>query len=220
MRAPGGNASVATLGGMTLARASVETIPANACRRERWKNGLGWTREIARATGADGDGFDWRLSIADIERDAPFSIFPGIDRVLVLLSGNGLRLRFDSGRIDTLAPPHGIARFAGEEAVAGELVDGPTIDFNLMWRRGAVDAQLWHRPMAGAMVVFVDPGETWALHVVAGSARFADGTAAPLLEQGDTALLRAEDQRARGVVEGAGEALLVRISPIGLAPDR
>lgn len=199
---------------MGSARTAVEIVPANACRRERWKNGLGWTREIARG-GGQGDGFDWRLSIADIERDAAFSAFPGIDRTLVLLSGNGLRLRFGDGRVDTLLPPHGIARFAGEQALVGELLDGPTTDFNLMWRRGVVHAELWHRPMAGALVVFVDPGETWVVHVVAGSARFADGSHAPLLEQGDTALLRAPGLRARSVVEGAGEALLVRIRPAG-----
>lgn len=198
---------------MSSGRARIEIVPANACRRERWKNGLGWTREIARGGAQASGGFDWRLSIADIERDAAFSAFPGIDRMLVLLSGNGLRLRFANGRIDTLAPPHGIARFAGEDAPVGELVDGPTVDFNLMWRRDAVRAELWHRPMTGAMVVFVDPAQTWAVHIVAGSARFADGSDLPLLEQGNTAFLRAPDARARAVLEGAGEALLVRIDP-------
>ena len=70
-------------------------IPANEYRRERWRNGLGWTREIhaaasraaaspAAADPAAGDSWEWRLSIAEIEHDAPFSSFPGVDRELVL----------------------------------------------------------------------------------------------------------------------------------------
>ena len=48
---------------------SSRLIPANEYRRERWKNGLGWTREIVRMP--DSDAWDWRLSIAEIERGLP-----------------------------------------------------------------------------------------------------------------------------------------------------
>ena len=186
-------------------------VPAQECRRERWKNGLGWTREIARWP-RQGD-WDWRLSIAEIERDSAFSAFPGIDRVLVLLTGNGLRLRFDDGEAHLLEPPHGLLRFSGERAVAGELVDGRTTDFNLMWRRDACEARLWHRPLCGPMVVFAEPGETWAVHLVAGQARFADDSDLPQLAAGDTALLSADAARGRCVLDGGGEVLLVRIRP-------
>jgi hypothetical protein len=186
-------------------------LPAHTYRRERWKNGAGWTREILRWP-ETGD-WDWRLSIAEIEEDAPFSRFDGVDRELVLLSGNGLRLRFDDGRCVQLDPPHGRARFAGEDALQGELVDGSTQDFNLMWRRSAVDAQLWHRPLVGPMVIFAEPGTTWILHLLAGQARFADLSGLPDLAAADTALLIAGQERLRHVVDGAGEALLIRLQP-------
>jgi environmental stress-induced protein Ves len=186
-------------------------IPANEYRRERWKNGAGWTREI-HAHPASAHVWDWRLSIAEIEQDAPFSTFPGVDRELVLLSGNGLRLRFDDGEVHELQPPHDRLRFAGERVVRGELLDGPTQDFNLMWRRDAIDAQLWHRPLVGPMVVFAEPGEVWALHLIAGQARFADDSSLPDLAAGDTALLQAGDARLRHVLDGAGELLVVRLS--------
>jgi environmental stress-induced protein Ves len=187
-------------------------IPANEYRRERWRNGLGWTREIhAHATTGSPDDWAWRLSIAEIEQDAPFSSFPGIERELVLLSGNGLRLRFDDGEVHELHPPHDRLRFAGERAVTGELLDGPTQDFNLMWRRDRVDAQLWHRPLVGPMVVFAEPGTVWAIHLLAGRARFADDSGLPMLAAADTALLQADGMRLRHVLEGAGEALLIRL---------
>jgi environmental stress-induced protein Ves len=187
-------------------------IPANEYRRERWRNGLGWTREIhaQAATGKPGD-WAWRLSIAEIEHDAPFSAFPGVERELVLLSGNGLRLRFVDGEVRELHPPHDKLRFAGERAVSGELLDGPTQDFNLMWRRDLVEAQLWHRPLVGPMVVFAEPGTVWAIHLLAGQARFADESGLPALAAGDTALLQANDTRLRHVLDGAGEALLIRL---------
>lgn len=63
-----------------------------------WKNGGGETREIAAfPPGAGFDDFDWRLSIATIAEDGAFSAFPGIDRTLILLSGNGVALRLDDG---------------------------------------------------------------------------------------------------------------------------
>jgi environmental stress-induced protein Ves len=187
-------------------------IPANEYRRERWRNGLGWTREIhAQAMAGSPGDWAWRLSIAEIEQDAPFSAFPGIDRELVLLAGNGLRLRFDDGEVRDLHPPHDKLRFAGERAVTGELLDGPTQDFNLMWRRDLFDAQLWHRPLVGPMVVFAEPGTMWAVHLLAGQARFADESGLPDLAATDTALLQADGARLRHVLDGAGEALLIRL---------
>ena len=183
-------------------------------RRMRWKNGAGWTSEILRFP--DNEDWAWRLSIAEIEADAPFSAFPGVDRELVLLSGNGVRLRFDDGAAHELHPPHDSLRFAGERACNGELLDGPTRDFNLMWKRDAVTAQLWRRPLVGTVVLFVEPGDAWALHLLAGHARFAGEHALGELGMGDTAVLVAgpDGTRTRYALDGGGEALLIRVSPV------
>ena len=59
-----------------------------------WKNGGGVTREIAAHPPEAGlDGFDWRLSMADVASDGPFSAFPGIDRTLTVIEGAGARSR-------------------------------------------------------------------------------------------------------------------------------
>ncbi|KRA51728.1 HutD family protein [Pseudoxanthomonas sp. Root630] len=187
-------------------------IPANEYRRERWKNGLGWTREIVRVP--DGDAWHWRLSIAEIERDAAFSSFPGVDRELLLLRGNGLRLRFDDGQCVELPPPHGRVRFRGEDAVMGELVDGLTHDFNLMWRRDAVRAELFHRPLVGPMLFFAEPGVTWAIHLLAGQAEFDVADDLPALWSGDTAVLVSTEGRRRYALHGGGELLAIRIEAL------
>jgi environmental stress-induced protein Ves len=182
-------------------------IPAQEYRRERWRNGGGWTREI-HAEG--GPAWTWRLSIAELEGRAAFSRFPGVDRELVLLAGDGLQLEFDDGPVHALAPPCQRLRFAGERGLQGAPLGGRAQCFNLMWRREAVEAALWHRPLAGAMVVFVDPGSTWALHLLAGRVRFEGGTL-PDMAMGDTALLRAPQGRTRYALDGGGEALLLRM---------
>lgn len=198
---------------MNVSTAESRVIPANEYRRERWRNQQGWTREIYKAPA--GEDWHWRLSIAEIERDSAFSSFPGVDRELVLLSGHGVRLRFDDGEVHELHPPHAKLRFAGERGVTGELLDGPTHDFNLMWRRDRVHAELWHRPLVGPMVIFADAGTTWAVHLLAGRARFADDSGLPAMEAGDTAILQAGSQRLRHVIEGGGELLVVRVQPNG-----
>lgn len=187
-------------------------IPANEYQRSRWKNGLGWTREIVRVP--DGDHWDWRLSIAEIERDSEFSIFPGIDRDLALIRGNGLRLRFEDGEVAELAPPHGRFRFAGERVVIGELVDGTTHDFNLMWRRGVIETELLHRPLVGPMLFFVEPGTHWAIHLLSGQAEFDADSGLPPLWTGDTALLIGDAGRRRYALQGGGELLAIRIREV------
>ncbi len=192
--------------------AASRVIPSFEYRRERWRNGLGWTREILRVP----DSEDWqvRLSIAEIEQDAAFSAFPGIDRELVLLRGEGLRLRFADGALHTLMPPHDRLRFAGEAQVTGELIDGVTHDFNLMWRRDAVQAELLHRPLVGSMFFFTEPGVAWAIHLLAGQAEFEGKPLLAPLAAGDTAWLAAGERR-RFALRGGGELLAIRVSAGG-----
>ncbi|PBJ82384.1 hypothetical protein CMZ84_09395 [Lysobacteraceae bacterium NML93-0399] len=192
---------------------AVELLHAHHAHRSRWRNGLGWTREL-HAEPSDVDaGWCWRLSIAEIGQPAAFSRFEGIARELMLLSGDGLTLRFDDGETADLQPPHARLRFDGGRALQGEPA-GPGVSvLNLMWRPDQVEAALWHRPLVGTMVVFVDRGDCWGAHVIAGQARMTGCDGRPL-ERGDTVLLRGSGARRRHVLDGGGELLLFRISPL------
>lgn len=192
--------------------AATRVIPSYEYRRDRWRNGLGWTREILRFP--DNDDWQLRLSIAEIEQDAAFSAFPGVERELVLLRGEGVRLRFDDGRVHTLLPPHDRLRFAGEAVVIGELIDGVTHDFNLMWKRDQLQAELLHRPLVGNMLFFTEPNAAWAIHLLAGQAEFEGESGLPPLQQGDTAWLAAGERR-RHALNGGGELLAIRVSGNG-----
>ena len=121
----------------------VRLLTPNDYRSMPWKNGAGRTTEIAvHPPGAALDAFAWRVSIADVEQDGPFSRFPGIDRTIVLLGGSGMRLR------GTGMGPNGTVRetelsarfvahdFSGDDAIDCTLLAGPCRDFNAMFRRG------------------------------------------------------------------------------------
>ncbi|GGE04340.1 HutD-family protein [Aureimonas endophytica] len=125
-------------------------------RRMAWKNGGGETVEIAvHPAEADLAGFDWRVSMAHVASDGPFSRFPGIDRTLAILSGAGLRLDIDGlGRHD-LAPGDAPLAFPADVATTAVLKDGPITDLNVMTRRGALRHRVERRTVADALALRV-----------------------------------------------------------------
>lgn len=111
-------------------------------RAMRWKNGLGVTTELLRNPPGPQDGPDrlrWRFSIAEVATSGPFSLFPGCDRQLLVLDGNGFRLRFADGESVTLTSATGFYRFSGDRSASSALLNGPTRDFNIIFDRAAID---------------------------------------------------------------------------------
>lgn len=111
-----------------------------------WKNGGGVTREIVcQPTPADPgmSDFDWRVSIAHIAQDGPFSAFPGVDRIITLLSGGGVHLHSADAALDHLLDtPLAPFAFAGELPIHARLLAGDCHDFNVMTRRAVCSAAL------------------------------------------------------------------------------
>lgn len=153
----------------------MQLINPDQYRRMAWKNGLGVTTEIARSP-ADGESFDWRVSIASVERDGPFSRFPGLDRILLVLEGPGLFLE-QHGLGTRLAPLEPFA-FSGDEATIGRLISGPIRDFNVITRRGVTRARL--EVLQGGQATVVNAGNGRALlycHAGASTVVSSDGAA-------------------------------------------
>lgn len=163
-----------------------------------WKNDGGITREVVAFPADAGlDAFEWRISMADVSRDGPFSLFAGVDRLLTVVEGAGLLLEF-AGQAKRLYVGSPLA-FPGEAEVTARLIAGPIRDFNVMVRRGFWRAELSNilggctlaapdgpllalildaavAAQSGASyhlarfdVLHLDRGETAALHMPAGS---------------------------------------------------
>lgn len=113
-----------------------QLIQYASLRPAPWKNGGGSTTEIAVSPSGSGfDEFDWRVSLATISQSGPFSSFPGIDRSLALVAGDGVLLDFGDERF-VLSPSEPLIEFDGEAAVHATVTGSLTTDFNVMTRRG------------------------------------------------------------------------------------
>ena len=178
-------------------------IRAAAHKAMPWKNGGGTTREVcAFPPGATLDGFDWRLSMATVAKDGPFSAFPGIDRVLIVLAGGGLDLTLPDG--DRRLMPGQMMSFAGETPVQASLPAGPIEDLNLMVRRDRLSGQMERHRLASGASLSPD-GRVRAIVVQDGAVQSAVG----LLGPGDT-LLMGTDTAVRLVAKA--EVALIMIS--------
>lgn len=119
----------------------VKRFNANDYIEMPWKNGGGITTELYRLPDpSDPFQFLIRISQARVEQDGPFSLFPGIDRKLIVLKGNGCTLNFED-RVETLLPGK-ILEFPGEAVISCSLINGPLIDFNVMMARKFGSASL------------------------------------------------------------------------------
>ena len=81
------------------------------------------------------DDFAWRLS-THVQGVSPFSVYPGIDRSIAVLAGDGLALELPGGLERRLGPGDSPIAFAGEWYVIGRSLGGPSLDANIMTRRG------------------------------------------------------------------------------------
>ncbi|WP_435973035.1 HutD/Ves family protein [Streptomyces sp. Qhu_M48] len=167
-------------------RFDVETLTVG-----RWRNGSGATREIASRP-AGTEEFGWRASVADIERDGPFSAYPGVDRTFTPVAGEGVRLSAP-GVFDRL--PVGVGEpvgFSGDLALTAELAGGPCRVLNIMVRQGRWAARV------DRVVGPVSPsaGHAGVLHVLRGGWRAGDD--GQVLESGQGVWWDADDVTSGG----------------------
>jgi uncharacterized protein len=141
-----------------------------------WRNGGGTTTEIVvepAGVGLAGERFLYRVSIADVASDGPFSRFDGYDRHIMLLEGGGMNLDCGAhGRIElTILEPRS---FSGDWDVHGSLVAGAVRDFNLMVDRERATSSLRVRVVTTSETIAVDPGASCIVHVIDGTLTTAD----------------------------------------------
>lgn len=148
----------------------MQRLQRHTLPRERWANGLGWTRRVAHGTDAHGELL-WRVSLAEITEAAPFSCFEGLDRTAVLVSGGPLAL-VGEAHTCALNQPGDHACFAGEAPLHNTQPALPAQIWNVMVRRGAlqawvrcVDDQVWSASPEGIHFVWVLSG-VWASYTV------------------------------------------------------
>jgi environmental stress-induced protein Ves len=98
-----------------------------------WRSGAGVTREIVRVP-AEGESFDWRLSLATLQTSGPFSAYSGYHRAIALVDGRGFRLSVAGAAARELTVRGDHALFPGAAQTWCEILDGPCTDLSLMVR--------------------------------------------------------------------------------------
>ena len=115
-----------------------QVVQLRDVRSTPWRNGGGTTRELLALPSAD--AWQWRVSVAEVAQDGPFSSFVGVDRWFAVLDGDGACLTVD-GHMHMLSKSDAPLRFDGAAQTHCELLGGATRDFNLMIT-GAISAQM------------------------------------------------------------------------------
>lgn len=120
----------------------MEIIRFADLKSEPWRNGGGVTRPIAGHSGAASgqhgaskhDGWDWRVSIAEVSKAGDFSPFPGMERVLTVVEGELLLLTVDGAEhpLEKYRP----FRFPGGADTTCALPTGYVRNLNVITRAG------------------------------------------------------------------------------------
>ncbi|AHD02775.1 HutD/Ves family protein [Leisingera methylohalidivorans] len=175
-------------------------ISAFKARPVAWKNGGGVTRELA--VHEENGTMVWRLSLADISRDGPFSAFPGLSRIHCIVEGAGHILSNSGTRLE--ARPLQPLPFDGGLELECRLRDGPSKAFNVIYDPARVTAD------AGILKDGALPavGNRHVLFVVAGRLEIAGkGHFTP----GEGIVM---ENAASGVVSDGGAIIQVQFLPV------
>jgi environmental stress-induced protein Ves len=177
--------------------------------RMPWKNGGGETVEVAvHPPGTGLRGFDWRVSMAVVAADGPFSLFPGIDRTLAVLDGEGVALSVEGQGSHHLTPATAPLAFPGDVPVVARLVAGPITDLNVMTRRLACQQRVTR--LSGPP--FAARGRWIVLVAVSPSAVVVDGRTISLSRR--DALLSEGGITVAGCGDGPVDLFAVEIDPV------
>jgi environmental stress-induced protein Ves len=170
--------------------ATLEIIRRDEFSEGRWPNGAGISWDIASAPpNVAPSEKNWRFSTALIERDAPFSMLPGVDRIITLIDGAGFMLDVDGLDELLINRPFVPTPFPGDSPAACRVEGGASTVLNLLLARSRIAAEVSvHRE--GAHVAVSLDCEVVLLFALAGRALLTSDTLEAHVNPGDAAILR------------------------------
>ncbi len=152
-----------------------------------WRNGMGVSWEIASRREPNAKEFSWRFAKARIDRDVPFSIYPGMERVFMQISGNGLDLEFEGGHRIEVRQSNVPYAFPCDIPLNCKLLDGPCFDLNFFTAREAYEAQASVLNLSGMETLDL-AGIEAVFYALEGKAVLSGQGGAVTLNKGDAAI--------------------------------
>lgn len=110
---------------------AVLVVNADDVAPQPWVNGGGTTRDLLHA-----DDGTWRVSLAEVDADGPFSSFPGRRRLLTVVDGPVLVLSVDG--TEHVVEPRRPFAFDGDAAVTAAVPEGAVGVLNVIADPAAV----------------------------------------------------------------------------------
>jgi environmental stress-induced protein Ves len=181
-----------------------------------WKNGGGLTTEIASgAARADDQAWSWRISVADVGATGAFSAFPGIDRTIAVVHGNGMDLQFEDGRMVPLELNQPVD-FDGDAIVTGILRGEAIRDFNVMVDRRYYCATLRVIRGSGEVSPATSAGSVVVIHMLDGACTARTASAEETLSVEETMICEGVADISVSIPAGARAAIVVLEDVSGL----
>ena len=166
----------------------IRIIPKSTLVEGRWRNGQGVSWEIASFKQDGTADFSWRFAKARIDNDVPFSIYPGMDRIFMMIEGGGMDLEFEGGRVLQVHEKFVPHEFSCDVPLVCKLLDGPSLDLNWVVARDQFEAECDVLSCHGLREINFYKNTT-LVFALEGLVKCQDVT----LEQGDAALIELED---------------------------
>jgi environmental stress-induced protein Ves len=192
---------MSTMARMEWVEPDIRSIQIDSIRRSSsaqrlrmpWKNGNGWTEELAVfPTSATMENFDWRVSIAGTDQSSAFSLFKDVDRSLALLCG---RMALAVGVLPAVEiHPGGLPfSFSGDVQTSATLGEAPIIDLNVMTRRGRFRHSMERRELMPRSVLDLGSGVTLVFFIATRDVMIFEqpsNASTPELDGGDVYVVR------------------------------
>lgn len=141
-------------------------IPQSRYRPMPWKSGRGTTAEILVSPGGASLAaldFDYRLSMAPICEDGPFSPFPGFSRILLPIKGAGFVLNGHP------YATYEIAHFDGSEPTHCALLKKEVTDLGLIYDPARIKANARVLNLPFSLSLTLEPANTYLVVLLDGT---------------------------------------------------
>jgi environmental stress-induced protein Ves len=188
--------------------AAFEIIRQTDFVKGRWLNGAGVSWDIAfTPRDASPSRFDWRFATAALERDAPFSVLPRVDRVITLVDGDGFSLDVEGFGVIDVDQPFVPASFPGDLPTICRLGGGQSRVLNLLLSRGrfAAEVRLFE---AGTNFVVPAACEVALVFALAGAPTLTVKADRADLRAGDAAIVRPQTDVETSIAVSGVDVLL------------
>lgn len=155
----------------------IKLIRNSNFKKMPWKNGQGMTIQILIEPDESElikNNFHFRFSSAPIDKEGEFSLFPGMERILIPIKGAGFQLN------EHVFEKFEVAQFSGSDKTYCHLLKGPVIDFGIIFNPQLAEVSIKVLQLKTDLQFTLDQQHKYFVTILDGNLIFADQKLEPL----------------------------------------